>query len=395
MRPTTGPAVRTRSRLVGIDATRGVALLGMMAVHVLPDEDPDGTISLAYQLASGRAAATFAVLAGVGLALWSARATRADADPMWDPRGPSLGVKLVLRAVAIGTIGLLLGVVDSGLAVILPYYALLFLLAVPLLRQRSRVLVGLAVVAALVVPVLSHAIRPGLPAPSGQNITVGRLVGTPIQVLAELVFTGYYPALAWLTYLCAGLVIGRLRLASTRVALGLLIGGAVLAVATSVVSWLLLDVCGGRERIAATFPPGTLAAEARRRLSDSQYGATPTSTWWWLAVDAPHSSTPPDLIHTTGSAVALLGLMLLLVTMARRVSRPLAAAGRMTLTLYCAHVLVVRSPLLPEDPVSSYVLQVMVALLVATTWSFSRRRGLLEALVGDISLSRSPAVPSG
>jgi uncharacterized membrane protein len=60
------------ARLRGIDAARGLALLGMLAVHLLPSRDDDGAISLSYRLASGRAAATFAVLAGVGLALAAA-----------------------------------------------------------------------------------------------------------------------------------------------------------------------------------------------------------------------------------------------------------------------------------------------------------------------------------
>jgi hypothetical protein len=47
---------------------------------------------------------------------------------------------IVVRALLIGTIGLLLGYATdvSEIAVILPYYAVLFLLAIPLLGLRPR-----------------------------------------------------------------------------------------------------------------------------------------------------------------------------------------------------------------------------------------------------------------
>ena len=56
-------------RLQAVDAARGVALIGMMAVHVLPATDAAGDISWAHELARGRASAAFAVLAGVAIAL--------------------------------------------------------------------------------------------------------------------------------------------------------------------------------------------------------------------------------------------------------------------------------------------------------------------------------------
>lgn len=42
MTGTTSTAVRT-GPLVGVDVARGQALVGRMAVHVIPAENPDGT----------------------------------------------------------------------------------------------------------------------------------------------------------------------------------------------------------------------------------------------------------------------------------------------------------------------------------------------------------------
>ncbi|HEY6740066.1 MAG TPA: heparan-alpha-glucosaminide N-acetyltransferase domain-containing protein [Actinopolymorphaceae bacterium] len=362
-----------RSRLTGVDAARGVALIGMMAVHVLPSETFDGDRTVYFAIAGGRSAAAFAVLAGVGLALWSG-----GDRPRFAPGATSA---LVIRALAIGAIGGLLGMVDSGLAVILPYYALLFLFAVPLIRLRARTLAAIAAGVALVVPVVGHLVRPWLPALGDGNL------------LAELTLTGYYPALAWLTYLCAGLAVGRLALRSARTALGLLVGGALLALAAWAVSSYLLEVAGGRERLAATTGLAVDSVELQQRLTMTNFGTTPTDSWWWLASMAPHSSTTFDLVHTTGTALALLGAALLVGRAVPRLVLPLAAAGSIPLTLYSAHVLVVQARFVPADPEFAYAWQAGVALAFATAWRWTGRRGPLEGLVTGLSnLARRPAV---
>ena len=58
-------------RLAGIDAARGLALLGMMATHVLLTFERNAELTPTWVglVFSGRASALFAVLAGIGLAL--------------------------------------------------------------------------------------------------------------------------------------------------------------------------------------------------------------------------------------------------------------------------------------------------------------------------------------
>ena len=52
---------------------RCLALLGMVATHVLVERDADGSLNVTQALAGGRASALFAVLAGVSIALVSGR----------------------------------------------------------------------------------------------------------------------------------------------------------------------------------------------------------------------------------------------------------------------------------------------------------------------------------
>ena len=378
------PAEPTRRRLMGVDATRGLALLGMMAVHVLPSTASDGGVTTTYAITGGRSAATFAVMAGVGLALLTG-GTR----PV---RGRAYGgaaAGLVVRAVCIGVVSLWLGLTDSHVAVILAYYAVLFLLAIPLLPLRATPLAAIGLAVAALVPVGSFILRGnrGLPF-DGSNPTFRTLVDHPGSFPEGLLLTGYYPALAWTAYVCAGLAAGRVGLRSRRTAAWLLGGGAALAVAASVVSWLLLGPLGGRDEIAATVAD---PARLDQALEHGLFGNTPTTTWWWLAVDSPHSTTPLDLLQTIGSALALLGALLLVASsgrVPRVVLAPVAAAGTMTLSLYTGHVLLLGSGLLPDDRETSYFVQVIAALTFALVWRTFLGRGPLERLV---ALAAAPA----
>ncbi|MFP5073161.1 heparan-alpha-glucosaminide N-acetyltransferase domain-containing protein [Pseudonocardia nantongensis] len=368
-----------RPRLAGVDAARGIALLGMIAAHALLVTDDSGAPNGTYLVVGGRAAALFAVLAGVAIAFMTGRRRAATA-----PDRRAAAAVLGVRAAALLLVGLVLGWTDSDVAaVILPFYALLFLIAIPLVRLPSRWLAGTALAVALVVPVLSQAVRPLLPEPSGENPSFGMLVSDPGGLLTELLLTGVYPALPWTAYLAAGIAIGRLPMDRSRTATRLLGGGAALAAGATAVSALLLGPLGGLARIAAVTPVGDRDAPGiLDHVIISPSGTTPTTTWWWLTAAAPHSSTPLDLLATIGSSAAVLGAMLLVCRSAAvtRLLTPLAGAGAMTLTLYTASI-VFMNTIDDFDPVPGFALQVVVALIAGLVWRAAGWRGPLEAVL--------------
>ena len=375
-----------KQRVTGIDVCRGLALVGMIAVHALIPFDENFNPNWVSTVAAGNASAVFALLAGVGLSLTTGRAAV--------PRSKALSTAASVagRAVAVGVIGLLLGYAEAEITgVILTYYAVMFLLAIPLLFLGTRVLVLVTIVAAVAVPVLSHLARPALPKPTLANPGFIELFDHPLDLLSELLVTGAYPALPWVSYICAGLIVGRLTLSSAKVARRMLILGAVLGVAAATASWWLLGPLGGRAalRLAAPGPLNSDGETADDLLVFGFQGTTPTGSWWWLASDAPHAATPLDLLRTIGTAIAVLGAMLLLghvaAPMLQRVihvvTAPLAAAGTMTLTLYTAHVVFMNSPLDQFTPVGGYVFQVAGVLLFALGWRQAVGRGPLETAV--------------
>ena len=378
-------------RIVGLDMARCLALLGMVATHALVAFNADG-VAVVQQIAGGRASALFAVLAGVSLALMSG-----GREPLPDPARRAVGVGLAVRALIVAGIGLALGLVESGIAVILTYYGLLFLLGIPFLRMRARSLFLLAAGWLVVVPVLSHLLRPQLPAPSLSSPQVESLA-FPWQLVTELTFTGFYPVVPWLAYLFVGMAVGRLDLTTTpATALRLLVPGLLLAAASWFLSSALTGLDGVQRALVTTYDGPRDIGSLSDNLTFGLAGTTPTGSWWWLVVRAPHSGTSFDLAHTIGCAMVVIALCLLVSRVAPAVIAVVFGAGAMTLTLYTVHV-ILRSPeLWPDDNTETYLRHVLFVLGVGALFRLRGLRGPLEWMVARASAAAAGSVgtPSG
>jgi len=153
------------------------------------------------------------------------------------------------------------------------------------------------------------------------------------------------------------------------------------------VSGFLAGREGVREVLARTFTgpgePGGLADT----LEHGTYGTTPTGSWWWLTVHAPHSGTPFDLLHTGGSALAVIGLCLLVARLAPRTFAVVFGAGAMTLTLYSLHVVLRIPQAWPDDDVETFARHVLLVLAIGAAYRLARRSGPVERLIALVSNS--------
>lgn len=384
-------AVAAGRRIVGVDIARCLALIGMMATHILPGVGDDGRVPLIQLVAGGRSAALFATLAGVSLALVSGR------TQPW--RGRALAAaraSILARAAVIAVIGLVLGSLDSGVAVILVYYAVLFVLALPFLRLDWKPLAALAAGWAIVGPILSQLARIHLPDPSYASTSLDQLFADPADLALTVLVNGYYPALPWLAYMFAGLAVGRLALDRVRVAVALTAVGATLAIVAWGSSWLLLHRLGGFEVLERTLPRSAVGFNdgISTALLHGLYGTTPTTSWWWLTVAAPHSTTPFDLLHTIGTAMLVLGVALLVGRLAPRVLAVAFGAGTMTLSLYTLHVIALASNLGPDRGPELYALHVGAALVLGALWRGIAGQGPLERVAATAGQAAAAAVRS-
>ncbi len=233
---TAAPPAPTSSRIVGIDLARGIALLGMAATHVLTVTTDDGFLTPVGLVFAGRSSALFALLAGREPRDRHRRhARRSSVATARGPASPSSSARA-----SSDCIGLMLVEAGAPVAVILTYYAVLFVLALPFLGLRPGTLALLAVAWAVIAPVVSHLLRAHVAPGPGVQVGLEELVTHPGSSLVRLLLTGYYPAFVWMAYVLAGLAVGRSDLRDRAAGVRLLLGGLALAVTAWLVSTVLL-----------------------------------------------------------------------------------------------------------------------------------------------------------
>jgi uncharacterized membrane protein YeiB len=320
---------------------------------------------------AGHALATFVLLAGVSLTFITKRSRTGSLLPD--------AAALATRALIITLIGLALNsALDPDIEVILPYYGVMFLLAIPLLRRRSPVLIGISIGLVLLAPlVVLASFTTNLP---NDEPTLAALIH-PVELFSPLLVTGSYPIVAYMAFICVGMVIGRLDLSNRMVAVRLSVGGVVLAAGSWLLSTLILFQFGGLRHLRAAAPLKVSPQDAQNIIL---WDPDTVASWWWLVERAPYATTPFRMVHDLGIAMAWLGLSLLITRsrLARRALGPVAAAGAMTLTLYTAHVIVLEaSPFLEDHPIQLFLVLAYLALSFAALWRQDGRQGPLEAHV--------------
>ena len=373
---------QTPGRLSGIDAARGIALFGMMSTHVFPLY-VEGTSEASWigSTFSGRSSALFALVAGIGLALLT------GGNRMHDRAGISRDRRgIAARAVVIAMVGLMLGGLETNIAVILFHYGILFLMALPFVGMPLGRLCWWAAGWTLLSPVAAFLLRPWVEGavnpPDLDGNPALEHFAQPVTLLADILVTGYYPALQWLSYLLLGMLIGRLNLRSLGVQAGLLLAGVGVAGLAKFVSALLLGPLGGLAVLLQT--PQGQRFDLEAMLPVSLTGIDQSGTWWWLAASAPHSGTPLDLMHTAGTAAAVVGLCLLVTRRLQWLLLPLSAPGALTLTLYSLHIWImsiVDQQDVPLDPAPVYWAQAAVFVAVGLLLRKLNARGPLEFVV--------------
>ncbi len=348
--------LQTSKRLEGLDLARYVALVGMVIVNfnvvmVGPGTDISPFNSVA-NLFEGRAAATFVVLAGIGLGM---AATRLEWSQMRYITLKRAGFLLV--------IGLLNSLIFE--ADIIHYYAVYFFCALIFLRLPTWAL--LLVIAGLVMAFVVMALLFNYDEGWDWSTYTYNGFWTFTGFFRNLFFNGWHPVVPWLGFILLGVVIGRLSLEKPNVQCSLLIGGVVmLGVVTAVSHGLIAIVIEGDAEAAILF--------------------------------ATDPVPPMPLYIMAGGSVACLviGLCLLL-------ERPLRAigvlelfipAGRQTLTLYIAHIVIGMGVMEALDLIGGQaayeallasMLFCIAATLYAHSWARFYQRGPLESLMRKIT----------
>ncbi|MGC7099012.1 DUF418 domain-containing protein [Amycolatopsis lurida] len=390
---------RRALRLTGVDVARGVAVLGMYAVHVGP-HPAHGGLNLAFLPFEGRSAALFAVLAGVSIALMSGGEVPKTGRP-W----AQVVLRLLTRAPLLIALGLFLTNLHTGYLIILAYYGACFVLAIPFLRLGIPALIAGAAFCATVMPFLSFAIRSHV-APRDlvlwiPDATIETFSTASFDyILQVLLLTGTFPAVSLMAYIFAGMAIGRMNLRSELVCRRLVAGGAITAAVAYTTSWLATDVLGGREEIYRSLIPaagaaGMSPAEFYEQNVNQSFGTPPTTTLAWEFVANGHSYTPFDLVGCIGISAAAIGGCMLLARRHGRLLRPIADLGSIALTAYAGHFVAIWWFFREKDAFSltHWLWFGGVAVVFAVAWKKWIGRGPLEWVLHQASRWPGKLIP--
>ncbi|QTX03658.1 heparan-alpha-glucosaminide N-acetyltransferase domain-containing protein [Agromyces archimandritae] len=338
-----------RARITGIDAARGLALLGMFVAHVVPDGDGAAGDAL-FAIATERSRLLFAITAGFGLGLLTGGTRPA---PPGERRG--LRRQIAVRALLLLALGLLLTAMGPLVYVILDEYGIAFAIMIALVFLPARVL--LAVGAPLVV------LMAGLTAWGPLRAALG--IG-PDHLLADWFATGAYPVLVWVPVMMVGVGIVRLGIDRPRVLAW--VGSAGLAVA---IAGLGVSVALGGDLLAPTRAPGADAVGAACFTAGNVGVGLATSA----ALIALTARTPAPVARVAGGMLS-----------------PLAAAGSMPLTVYTVQLVVLRATtrvgadgIPTDDSWATFWWLTVGTLIGAWLWRRHVGRGPLEWVVAVAS----------
>ena len=344
----TDVAHRMPRRVDGVDAARGLALIGMFVAHVSPPVDALEVAQL-IALADDRPRLLFALTAGLGLGFISG-----GMRPIAEGRGRAeLRRQIAIRAVILIALGMLIWFTLHPLVfIILDVYGVAFLVMLPLLFLPPQ--------AALLLGTSLLAVTPALAEIGARTEFVEAVRETPWKFLSDWAVGGAYPVIVWVPVMLIGLALARLSLESPRV-VGIiaLVGAAAASVFLSVASLL---------------PPPELIGEAE----------------WSVPLRA-----SVEALGNVGVCAVIVAAMLTLTALARPAVRrvagavlsPVIAMGAMPLSIYTIHLVVIALAIRRDDGVvtdDSWPL--LIGLVVGSmvfAWAWRRwvGRGPLERLL--------------
>lgn len=192
-----------KERIIGIDMARALAVFGMIIVNfklVVGQEGGDLAKSIAGAL-EGKAAATFVVLAGVGLALLSKSALQSgNLQKLKVAR-----MRIIKRAIFLFIVGL--SYISIWPADILHFYGIYMLFVLVVLQSNARWSFIAAILIVLLYPVLMMFVdyERGWNFDTLEYLDLWSLEG----FIRNLFYNGFHPVIPWASFMLIGYWYGR------------------------------------------------------------------------------------------------------------------------------------------------------------------------------------------
>ena len=290
-------------RLAALDAVRGLAVMGMYIQHfALNERNGD--------LVSGNTMILFILCSGISYSIMMQRMKEKGTD------AKVMRTRILARSILIDFMGYILIMLNGPFAVVLPAYAMLFIMALVLQPCSKRTLITVSGILYLVCPPLMLI---GLSLFSDAAL-LGDLAGGPLS------------ALAWMPVFAAGMAIGRFDLQDKKLyGRFVVIGLAILIPAKLIASFVLPG-------LYETVTNWLLQLPSVTNTQIDPYAIWPYNTqpvlWHMLFLAMPQGGSMFELLIGTGLSFIIVGLVFLVERKCSAVLIPFCTVGRAALTLY-------------------------------------------------------------
>ena len=359
--------IKKKKRIIGIDVARALAIIGMIIVNfkIVFGEQGNDLLKTIAGVFDGKAAATFVVLAGVGIALMSKSALmRQDIDKLKITRR-----RIAKRAIFLFIVGL--SYIAIWPADILHFYGIYMLVTLLLLKASSRSILMAALILVFVYPFMMILWN----YETGWHFETLEYYGFWAfrGFMRNLFYNGFHPVIPWTAFMLIGLWFGRKNLnddqfikKSVWVSLSIFVGMQVL-------SYLLIYFLSNGD--------SAIASELRQILGTS-----------------PMPPLPVYMI--TGSSIAIFIISVCILIAKKFERNPIIVAltktGQLALTFYVAHVIIGMGIVEAIDPdkIGKYSLEFsllyafvfsLLCIFFAVIWTKYQKAGPLEWIMRKLS----------
>lgn len=296
------------NRLLAIDAVRGLAVIGMFIQHFALHDFTN--------FVSGNTMILFILCSGVSYTMMAQSMERKSI------KSTVFRARVLARAVFIDLVGYLILMLNGPFGVVLQAYAMLFVLALLLVKCSTKVL--------LIVSAIGFVVCPPL-------MLIGMSLFENIALLSDIA-GGPLSALAWLPVFVTGMIVGRLNLHHVATAVRLAIVGIAILIPVKLFALFVLP------EFYQSFWNWSAQLSSEAISIPDPYAVWPKNTlaplWHMLFIDAPQGGSSFELLIGTGGNLILLAVILLLEKKISLVLKLLAKVGQTALTLYSVQFII-------------------------------------------------------
>ncbi|WP_438423931.1 DUF418 domain-containing protein [Aquimarina macrocephali] len=239
-----------QKRIIGIDVARALAIFGMIIVNFKMVFGNHGNpfLNTILGLLDGKAAATFVVLAGVGISLMTKGALhRNNADELNQNK-----YKLLKRALFLFLIGISYSTIWQ--ADILHFYGIYILLAIFLIKSKPKTLSFIAIGMVMLYPILMILwdYDNGWDYAKMSYIDLWTVKG----FLKNLFFNGFHPVFPWSAFMIIGMWFGKVQLSNIKVVIKALWVSLTVFIIVQIISYFSIAFfsMGNQEMISELTP---------------------------------------------------------------------------------------------------------------------------------------------